>query len=68
MQPSINAALSSMSVINHIGAAKQLVGDVRNSVVAFEALKQPQEQMRNTTDNDIFEVSHSTLIEEVVVH
>ena len=33
-----------MSVINHIGSAKQLVGDFRNSVVAFEALKQPQEQ------------------------
>ena len=44
LQPSINATLLSVSVINHIGSAKQLVGDFRNSVVAFEALKQPQEQ------------------------
>lgn len=39
-----------MSVINHIGAAKKLVGHIRHSVEAFEALKQQQEQMRNTAE------------------
>ena len=46
LQLSINAGLSSVSVIDcMIGAAKKLVGHFRHSVVASEALKQRQEQM-----------------------
>ena len=46
LQLSINAGLSSVSVIDRmIGAAKKLVGHFRHSVVASEALKQRQEQM-----------------------